>query len=181
MNYTVPAIGVRVYDGAINDCDKIIEWCEQQGWNRSRVSGDQNDGVSEIRTSKTLFVPFLSYANVDVIYNMNKTIWTLFDDYAKYWDFSFSDVQHPSIQKYDIGDHYKLHSDSGTGMLRVVSAVAYLNTVEEGGRTVFPHMDIAVEAVEGRVVIFPSDYVYAHEAEAPKSNTKYAAAFWAVP
>lgn len=180
MKYLSPAVGVRVYDNAINNCEDIVKWCDNKIWQQSIVSIDRIIDA-DTRKSKTIFIPFFSYSNDDIIHNMNKKVWTLFDEYAKDWDFTFSGVQDASVQKYDIGDFYKLHTDSGPGMSRIVSAVVYLNTVKKGGRTIFPHIDISVEPVEGRIVIFPSDYIYAHEAEAPESNTKYAAAYWAFP
>ena len=176
---TNPALGIEIYDNAINNCDKIIEYLNEKVWNRSQT--DDLKQVYKKRTSKTIFIPMLAFNNPDFIHEMNKQVWTLIDEYGKAWDTGFSEIQNVSIQKYDIGDHYDLHTDSGPGFQRVISCVVYLNTVTNGGRTIFPYLDTAVDAVEGRAVVFPSNFIYAHEAEAPQSNIKYAAAFWATP
>lgn len=176
---TTPALGVEIYDNAINNCDKIIEWLDEKIWERSKVAGNDALNISEKRTSKSVFVPMLSFNNPDFIYEMNKQVWTLIDEYGKAWDTGFSGIENVSIQKYDIGDYYDLHTDSGPGIPRIISCVVYLNTVNNGGRTIFPYLDTAVNAVEGRAVVFPSNFIYAHEAETPQSNIKYAAAFWA--
>ena len=174
---TNPALGIEIYDNAINNCDKIIEYLNEKVWNRSET--DDLKQVSKKRTSKTVFIPMLAFNNPDFIHEMNKQVWTLIDEYGKAWDTGFSEIENVSIQKYDIGDYYDLHTDSGPGIPRIISCVVYLNTVNNGGRTIFPYLDTAVDAVEGRAVVFPSNFIYAHEAEAPQSNIKYAAAFWA--
>ena len=63
---------------------------------------------------------------------------------------------------------------------RMLSAVVYLNDVDEGGQTEFPFIGVSVAAREGRLVLFPSDYLFAHIAHPPASQTKYSIAYWVV-
>lgn len=170
--------GIAVHDGVIPDCGLIVDWLEGREWQQSGVGLDGSVNT-EKRDSLTAWVPLLSFRNPAVIHEMNRAVWTLLDEYARRWDFTFTGVEDVSVQRYDVGQFYKTHTDAGPGHPRIVSAVAYLNTVVEGGRTIFPHVDRVVEPVAGRVAIFPSNYVYAHEAEAPRSGVKYAAAYWA--
>jgi prolyl 4-hydroxylase len=110
---------------------------------------------------------------------MNEIVWRSFDEYAKQWDFPFVDIENVSVQRYEPAQKYDVHTDAGPGLPRVCSALVYLNTVEFGGETYFPHFDYKVTPVEGTLVIFPSNYVYAHAALPPKTEVKYAAAYWA--
>lgn len=171
--------GVEVHDGVIPDCALIVEWLEHRAWETSGL-GVEGRIDEQRRNSLSTSVPLLSFRNPAVVHEMNRAVWTLLDEYARRWDFTFAGVQDVSIQRYEVGQYYKTHTDAGPGMPRIVSAVAYLNTVADGGRTIFPHVDRVVEPVAGRVAIFPSNFIYAHEAEAPRSDVKYAAAYWAV-
>lgn len=170
---------IKIIDNAINNCSTIINWLESQDdWKKSSTVGST---MEKKRTSSTIFVPFLSYKNPSFIYDMNKIVWEQLDIYAKDWDFSFNSIENVSIQRYEIDQYYSLHSDApGNVGYRIVSALVYLNTVDEGGETNFPYANQKIKPVEGRLAIFPSNYVYAHEALAPVSGVKYAAAFWAI-
>lgn len=174
------AIGIEIHDNVINNCKEIINFCNKYTWERSLVHQNNEEKKDNLRTSSSIFLPFLSYSNPEIIFNMNKTIWKLLNNYGIKWSFSFSNIENVSIQKYEIGEYYAAHCDDGPSVSRLVSAVLYLNTVHDGGRTIFPHFNLAVEALEGRVVIFPSNFIYMHEAESPKSNIKYAASYWAI-
>lgn len=174
-----PPVGVQIVDGVLPNCKAIIEHLEKaDAWRPSTVAGTQP--VDEkIRTSVTTFVPMLSWHNDPIIHEMNRAVWQLLDKYAQEYNFGFTNVEDVSIQRYEIGDFYKPHHDHGTNQPRIVSAVAYLNTVEVGGGTRFTRFDYTVEPIAGRIAIFPANYVYEHEALAPVSGVKIAAAYWA--
>lgn len=173
---------IIVLDDVIPNCQEIVSILERQQWIPSRVGTGRDHGyIDQRRTSSTCGFPILSFSNPPEIHQMNYAVWSAFDEYARMWDFSFSGFDDVSIQKYEIGEKFDLHFDGGAGMAnRVVSGVAYLNTVAEGGETHFPYADVTVSPVEGRLVIFPSNYVYAHAAFPPVSGVKYSAAYWAL-
>jgi hypothetical protein len=169
--------GFSLHDNFLENCDEVIDWLEDNPeWQRSGVNLGE---TSEIRTSSTVFIPMNSFSNPDFIYQMNKKIWSAFNEYAISWNFAFDGIENGSAQKYLPGEKYDLHVDHGPGMPRVASAVLYLNTVEEGGETYFPTFNFGVKPIAGRLVIFPSNFIYAHQAKPPKKGTKYAIAFWA--
>jgi hypothetical protein len=173
-------IGFYIADNVFQRCDEVIEWLNvQDQWNPS-VVGSGDGTVSDARTSDTIFLPFLSFALPDLIFDMNKTVWQHLDNYARTWNFGFQNVEHVSIQRYNAesNQHYDVHVDSDSTLPRTVSAVLYLNTVS-GGETHFPLFDFSVSPLAGRLAIFPSNYIYAHAARVPNEGTKYAAAYWA--
>ncbi|MEJ6722009.1 prolyl hydroxylase family protein [Ilumatobacter sp.] len=56
-------------------------------------------------------------------------------------------------------DAYDMNTEKGRqrteqGGQRIVTALMYLNAVEDGGSTIFPKLDLEVEAKPGRMVIF---------------------------
>jgi hypothetical protein len=83
----------------------------------------------------------------------------------------------PSPDKKELfADHAdSWHNDSAT---RQVSIIMYLSTVQEGGGTYFPMLDLRVQPVKGRVLLFPSYFMYMHRAEPPISDVKYVCISW---
>lgn len=73
------------------------------------------------------------------------------------------------------------HVDSihGASVFRLITVVAYLNDVAEGGETVFPEQGQLVKPKRGRVVLFPPYFTHPHGANAPVGETRYILVTWA--
>lgn len=56
---------------------------------------------------------------------------------------------------------------------RVLGVVIYLNTVQRGGGTYFPEQNCQIDAVVGRVGIFPSNWTHPHAGMVPISEDKW--------
>ena len=81
------------------------------------------------------------------------------------------------IQKTEPGKGYVWHNDFAfqNNLVRTLTFILYLNTVEEGW-TQFHNGD-QVAPVAGRVVIFPATWTYVHQGYPPK-QTKYIMTGW---
>ena len=81
------------------------------------------------------------------------------------------------IKKYLLNgsDEFPLHIDaySEEAGTRFLSMFVYLNDVEEGGHTTFPHLDISIKPEKGKLVMFPSNWMFPHIGEKPISGEKY--------
>jgi hypothetical protein len=81
-------------------------------------------------------------------------------------------------QRYTKGEgFYKPHIDGAPytgegGNERVLASVMYLNTVKKGGGTHFDYFDFTCDAVEGRIVTFPTTFLHLHGGLVPKSGDK---------
>lgn len=79
------------------------------------------------------------------------------------------------IKKYknDGNDMFNTHVDVQDYMTsrRYISFFWYLNTVDDGGETVFTDLTIKPEA--GKLVIFPPLWMFPHKGNPPISNDKY--------
>ena len=53
----------------------------------------------------------------------------------------------------------------------------YLNNVPDGG-TEFPTHDIRTDAIEGRLVLWPSYWTHIHNGQVSHTTTKYIATGW---
>lgn len=174
---------IEVYDSVITNHKELIDLAESlNNWQESGIYSDA-DALEpkinkEIRSSVALPLNQFSYEVEQDFYDMCKVVWHYCDRYAQKNKVSFYSTEPAQILKYSPGQHYDAHIDSGTNVPRVISALLYLNDVEEGGETEFVKFDINIKPRAGRLVIFPSNYPYEHAAKPPKSGNKYVAVFW---
>lgn len=174
-------MGFAIADEIISKehCDQVIEWLESRGeFNASKIGTLKYQEKSEMRSSTTAFFPFYDYLLPDFIQEMNKQVFLGLDAYAKEVRAPMNMVEHVSVQRYEVGQEYKIHSDSGGNEGRTFSALLYLNKPEGGGETFFPYQDTQVIPEPGRLVIFPANFMYPHAALPVTKGVKYAAAFW---
>jgi prolyl 4-hydroxylase len=100
-------------------------------------------------------------------------------------------------QRYDPGEYFKAHHDwfdpgcesyqecCSVGGQRTWTAMVYLNDVEEGGETDFPHLDLTVEPRCGAALIWnnldldnnPNEFTL-HESLPVKKGSKYIITKW---
>lgn len=87
--------------------------------------------------------------------------------------------EHLKIKKYRAGEdtphHFPRHVDAydKKTAVRMLGFLWYLNTVEEGGETVFPVIGTVVKPCVGRLVLLPPMWMYEHLAEPPVTADKY--------
>jgi hypothetical protein len=84
----------------------------------------------------------------------------------KYWE-AFNFV------KYGPGQHFMEHHDHGFSYNCTVSLVSYPNDDYEGGELFFRLQNLKVKADAGDLFIFPSNFMYPHQAMPVTSGTKY--------
>ena len=81
------------------------------------------------------------------------------------------------VRKYQPGaeQHFKPHTDTSTlsSSKRFLGAFFYLKDVEEGGETIFPHINISVKPKRGRMLLFPPYWMYVHAGLVPISGPKW--------
>ena len=101
------------------------------------------------------------------------------NDYTKRYEFPILFDEGYQLLKYRGGQQYKGHSDYAPHIPRYLSALILLNPQEyEGGGTYFHHFDEMVKPEKPSLVLFPSNYAYAHQAMPVISGTKYAIVTW---
>jgi hypothetical protein len=75
--------------------------------------------------------------------------------------------------KYGPGQHFMEHHDHGFSYNCTVSLVGYPNDDYEGGELYFRLQGLTVKPEAGDLFIFPSNYMYAHQAMPVTSGLKY--------
>ena len=75
--------------------------------------------------------------------------------------------------KYEPGHHFMEHHDHGYSYNCTVSLVSYLNDDYDGGELYFRLQQLNIKPKAGDLYIFPSNFMYPHQAMPVKSGTKY--------
>lgn len=76
--------------------------------------------------------------------------------------------------KYETNQHFMEHHDHGYSYNCVVSLVSYPNDDYEGGELYFRLQNLKVKPRAGDLFIFPSNFMYPHQAMPVTSGTKHA-------
>ncbi|MYL34949.1 2OG-Fe(II) oxygenase [Pontibacillus yanchengensis] len=146
-----PCIAVLGNVLSTEECEELIR-ISKDNMNRSKI-GSHRD-ISDIRTSIGTFLPEIEN---DVVSRVEKRVSQIVN----------VPVEHGEglhILNYKVGQEYKAHLDYFTSTNKTVNnpristLVMYLNDVEEGGETYFPHLNLSVEPKQGMAVYF--EYFY---------------------
>lgn len=129
------------------ECDRIIT-TSQDRLERSKIG--QARETNEMRTSSGMF--FEENENT-LIHRMERRLSVIMN-------VPFEHAEGLQVLRYQPGQEYKPHHDyfKQSDNNRISTIVLYLNDVEEGGETLFPHLGLSVTPKKGMAVYF--EYFY---------------------
>ena len=139
-----------------DECEHMIKLSEPN-LKQSLVSGAKKGVVSEGRTGKNCW---LTHYHDEITGKIAEKI-------AKIVELPVENAEAFQMIHYDVGEEYKQHYDGWLfdgcersrrnmkhGGQRMKTALCYLNSVEEGGSTYFPRLDLHVYPEKGKMVVF---------------------------
>ena len=172
---------IKCYDGAVDGkvCRQIIRTFDLDIENQERVDREKRPTFTELNitkqyldenprwtgTQKIVQDVFINYVN-QYIQELN-----LGPDFPPKYAF-----EQYRIKKYNKHiDEFKDHVDvqDYNSARRFLVCFLYLNTIRSGGETNFPKIGYSVNPVEGRILIFPSLWLYRHAGNPVKDKAKY--------
>ena len=97
---------------------------------------------------------------------------------------SMSTISSLEILKYQEGGLYQTHIDHFSNNPRILSAILLLNNDYKGGELEFfnpttEELIVKVEVESGRLIIWPSCFLYPHRVKPIKKGTRYSIISWA--
>ena len=137
------------------ECNSFID----AGKNKLKRATVISDGEHEIHASRTNSYCWIEHNINDVVHEVSKRFSILVK-------IPINNAEQFQLVHYGPGTEYKPHFDAFDkntkegkknwfpGGQRMVTALAYLNDVEEGGETDFPDIGVSVKPNKGDVVIF---------------------------
>lgn len=180
---------IRIYPGSLSpdECSKIIDMYQRtMPQHRTRRHGPfmSFEEVNLMTTART--APYNTVAAYDMaayilIPLLKEKLLDAVRRYKK--DCELEPYQWPEVVKaeefrikqYDVtkGDEFRPHIDAvGRSAVRFLVCFWYLNDVAEGGETVFKDGP-TVQPEAGKIIMFPSSFMYPHWANPPRSNNKF--------
>ena len=178
---------IGVVDGALpsNICKEIIKYIDgkqlvQGGYGDGQIDLNYKD-VQEVRP-----VPFLDDGSI-VSEHLTKSLNIFTSSYRNLHPgideiCSWAPLNYYTLKKYDPGQGYHAVHCENSGMSnninRMLVWMFYFNTVTDAGGTFFPEYDRIVNAVEGRLVIWPAYWTHIHKGIVSETQTKYIASGW---
>jgi prolyl 4-hydroxylase len=181
---------VHIYNDYLSaeECDHIVELARPR-LERSAVASEGQRKISDVRTNDCTF---LAHACDPIVNDVVRRIAALIQ-------IPLTHAEDLQVVYYREGQEYKPHQDAfdpdnsnykpilKKAGQRVVTVLMYLNDVQNGGGTGFPHLDLEIKARRGRIVIFQtckSASIEPHPLSlhgglpVGKENDKWAANLW---
>lgn len=177
---------IFMYENIIDNCEELIALAKNSDESKKYdsvptvIDGEEFNDSTKRLTSRIDINPV--YMNNIQWFAIAQKLWHYGNQYGIDQNISFSEMEYPQFLIYEPNKgFYKKHFDSNKYLPRIFSAVLYLNDVAEGGETYFNNFDIAIKPKSGRLILFPANYAYVHEARIPISNEKNAIVTWFTP
>lgn len=168
-------------------CDDIVTFFEAHpGLQRAGATAGGTN--ADVKKSTDIVIPPAAIAEPgnELFRNYFDALFGCYTDYLAQWPFIETflpriEIGSFNIQRYQPGDHFqRIHTEraSLSGLHRVFAWMTYLNDVEDGGATYFPHYDLAVQPEAGKTLIWPAEWTHAHAGQVLNSGVKYIVTGW---
>tara|TARA_R100000458_G_C8242937_1_gene221494 strand:+ start:150 stop:728 length:579 start_codon:yes stop_codon:yes gene_type:complete len=186
---------IGIYDEVLTPsiCSSILKFANLSNFGEAKVVNEKIEGGEvnkKIRNTNILPLErnSNSMSNVHWFNFLTKDICDIIEVYKK--DKKIKDIQlkmimDMSILKYDTGGFYLPHIDHSFSTPRTLTIIYFLNNDYVGGSLNFWNLEKtkiigSVSAVPGRVVVFPSNFLFPHQIENISKGTRYTVIAWAL-
>jgi predicted 2-oxoglutarate/Fe(II)-dependent dioxygenase YbiX len=110
-----------------------------------------------------------------------KAIEKYLTNFQNHHSFEICEIQ---ILKYNLGGHYKFHTDSHATIPRTYSCIFLINDDYEGGDLVFKYPDFdkeyTINKQKNTMIVWPSNFLYPHSVKPVTKGERYSVVSWAV-
>lgn len=189
-NVEDPKLGIILYRDAIPEDINIPERLETVlkdskhdyfKWNEAMVG--HNTSMPEYRDCSDLKVGPAHWdhlpeelSDIKNIYDdYNLVLVKCLTDYEARYNFKMEFMESINFVKYNPGQHFNVHTDSGFSYFCTLSSVGWFNDDYDGGELWFPYLNLTFKPQKGDVLFFPSTYIYAHGSKEVNKGIKYSA------
>ena len=180
---------IKIYDDVIDadSCNLLIGKFES-------AEEDQYEEVRQAERDKAIAFTQINLANNADWTSVQNGMLEVFQDYIMHYinDCNIQPKQWPTTYGYEAirikryldndYDRFDSHVDvmNSETSKRFLAFFVYLNDVDEGGETEFvqltkpgTHIPLKIKAQQGRLLMFPPQWMYYHAGLKPVSNSKY--------
>jgi len=175
-----------------NVVSRIIKFSNSLNFNEASIGGGKNTKVDQsIRNtySYSLTNKHTSLTHChrfNLLHYLFSTAIKQYFETIKLQDYNFDQVtiQNIDILKYKEGGFYKYHVDHFNLIPRTFSCIMLLNNDYEGGEICFRYPDTTgewlIDKKPGRIIVWPSNFLYPHRVKPVTKGTRYSVVSWAL-
>lgn len=177
---------IQVYDNFLQPkvISSLLKWLNTQDFQEATVVGGLRKDIRSAAT-KNIWRDPKSLTNTHWCnYLANKfTLLVRKYDQQNSYGSSCTLVNELQALKYEIGDYYVPHTDNATNFHRTLSVILILNDDYEGGSLVFKctkkdNTILEVPRKSGRVILFPSNFLFPHAVQKITKGCRYSIVAW---
>jgi hypothetical protein len=175
------APGIWVYKNVFENPKKLIKDLDESfGYSWTEAQVGNNDGTSTIsKSSRDCSVLTISTSNLNLYKYVEEKMMECLGDYCLEYDVHDKLIgNYWQMLKYGNGQKFDNHSDDHPAFPRTISITGYLNNDYDGGELEYKNFGLSFCPEAGDVLVFPSNFVYAHRVAPVKSGTRYALVNW---
>jgi predicted 2-oxoglutarate/Fe(II)-dependent dioxygenase YbiX len=164
-------------------CDAILnEYTNSSDWLSAITSAGKTDAERQCSTIGVSFESVIQ-KNQQVRKDLDKYLYITAANVLKQYAELFlnTTIQEDSgydLLRYEVGQHYKQHTDSFKDRPRAVSCSFMLNDDYKGGEFAFFDRELVYKLEKGSCIMFPSNFMYPHEIMPVTSGTRYSIVTW---
>jgi hypothetical protein len=181
---------IATWDYAItnSDCQNVIKYFEKMNSMGMAISRQDEGESALVKKDRAVFLsPSMLINSIDDSFwtPILSKVWGCYLEYVSHYEilkkYDSNRIVSFKIQKTVEEEGYHVwHSEnmSVNCSRRLLAWAVYLNTVNQGGETEFLHQRLRVEAITGRVVMWPATFTHVHRGNPPLSGEKYLLTGW---
>lgn len=185
---------VKVYDDilSVDKCDQIIDFFENNSKLHQRLDKNQRPNFTQLNITQHIQTEGASEQDIEMhteltsifmnaisLYQIDNSIT---DEMPSQWG-----IEQIRIKKYNkaidccdpdaiqSADQFAEHVDVGdyNSARRFLAIFLYLNHTENTGKTIFPYLDLQIDPIPGRILMFPPMWMYPHAGLPSFADNKY--------
>lgn len=183
---------IKIYDDVIplEVISNLIKFANLSEFKESKIGGN-SESKTDFNIRRAYVFP-LSYLNnsisnvhwFNLLYHYFKKNLNQYQFDCNILDYSYKSIFDIEILKYENTGFYTWHVDHFATVPRTMSCILLLNNDYEGGNLCFRNPDGSeeweIEVKPGRMIIWPSNFLYPHTVKPVTKGIRYSVVAWAL-
>mgnify|MGYP003113098164 CR=1 FL=1 len=181
---------IKVVDGVlpVTTISQLIKFSCQLNFEQALTIGSKDyEKVKAVRNTQSYHLHKYHQTMSDSHwFNLIESVFRKkFNEYRKIFkEANFKSVVDIALLKYEEGGFYKFHTDHHATIPRTMSGILTLNNDYEGGELCFldefTKEETIIHPKPGRLIIWPSNFIFPHKVNTIKKGTRYSVVIWAL-
>jgi hypothetical protein len=175
---------------SLNLISNFIKFSSSREYKTGTVIGGENQNEEDIKKVRDVKIHSLSpYSEslsdvhwFNLVVNVIKNNVNIYKKKCPHFEYSL--IQDISILKYEKLGHYDWHTDHAAAAPRTLSTILFLNNDYIGGELMFKDQitneELTINPKPGRLIMWPSNFVYPHTVVPVKHGIRYTVVGWLV-